>query len=136
MPEAPRRLMIDQIVVTKVVVTTSDIRAPLTLLLRGHTEAVVALANLPDGLRIASGSMDGTIRLWDTSMGRSVLEPLRGHTLRVRSVVFSQDGKCLASGSSDRTICICYAETGKQFGAPLQGHKDYVLCMAFSPNGG
>jgi len=47
--------------------------------LRGHTESVWCLAFSPDGRRIASGSGDSTIRLWDGETGVAVGEPLRGH---------------------------------------------------------
>jgi len=44
--------------------------------LRGHSEPVEALAISPDGQLLASGSLDGTIRLWNTKtykeMGRLV----------------------------------------------------------------
>jgi WD40 repeat protein len=42
------------------------------LALRGHMEGVRWLAFSPDGLRLASGSADGTVRFWRVSDGRSM----------------------------------------------------------------
>ena len=50
----------------------------------------------PDGERIASGSLDKTIRLWDASTGEE-LHTLKGHTNAVSSVSFSPDGTRLLS---------------------------------------
>ena len=62
------------------------------------------MAFSPDGTRIASGSADKTVRLWDAATGQPVGQPLTGHTDAVSSVAFSPDGTRIASGSDDKTV--------------------------------
>jgi len=57
----------------------------------------------PDGKRIASGSSDHTLKVWDATTGQETLT-LKGHTGGVSSVSFSPDGKRIVSGSSDQTL--------------------------------
>ncbi|KAG8995954.1 POC1 centriolar protein A [Tulasnella sp. 427] len=96
---------------------------------------IYSIAFSPDGKRIASGSSDRTMRLWDAETGQQLGGPLEGHTDAVDSVAFSPDGKRIASGSRDRTVRLWDAETGQQSGDPLEGHTDGVIFVAFSPDG-
>src|ERR1700721_55989 len=80
--------------------------------LYGHKGEVCSIAFSPDGRYIASGSMDRTIRIWDTGTGDAMSRPFERPTAAVLSVSFSPDGKRIASGSMDQTIQIWDAETG------------------------
>jgi len=87
--------------------------------LQGHSDWVTSVAFSPDGTRIASGSLDSTIRLWDAASGTAVGEPLQGHSDWVTSVAFSPDGTRIASGSLDSTIRLWDAASGTAIGEPL-----------------
>jgi WD40 repeat protein len=64
-----------------------------------------------DDRRLASGSSDKTVRIWNAETG-ALQQTLKSHTGSVYSVAFSQDGRRLASSSSDKTVQIWNAETG------------------------
>ena len=88
----------DQPITPAEIATSRALAATATL--KGHTGWVYSVRFSPDGTRIASGSRDQTIRLWDASTGEQ-LDTLKGHTFDVTSVSFSPDGKRIASGSRD-----------------------------------
>ena len=71
--------------------------------LKGHTAPVYSVALSPDGQRLVSGSMDKTLKVWDTGTGQAQLT-LKGHTDSVTSVAISADGRRLVSGSRDGTV--------------------------------
>lgn len=60
----------------------------------------------PDGHYVAAGSLDKTVRVWDTTSGRLMerLESPDGHKDSVYSVAFAPNGRDLVSGSLDKTI--------------------------------
>jgi WD40 repeat protein len=98
----------------------------------GHTDWLAGLAFSPDGKRLASTSLDGTVRLWSLELGReivTVLSPIAGYGNRV---VYSPDGKEFATNGGDGSATIWNAETGEPR-LTLTGHDVEVMNMAFSP---
>jgi WD40 repeat protein len=69
--------------------------------LSGHGDSVSYVAFDSDNI-LASGSYDGTIKLWNKNTG-GLLRTLSGHGNWVLSVAFDSND-ILASGSYDRTI--------------------------------
>jgi WD40 repeat protein len=68
-----------------------------------HRDAIKALAISPDGKRLASGSNDSTIKLWQLPSG-ALTNTLTKHTKAVQALAFSPDGKILASADANQTI--------------------------------
>ncbi|KAJ3094570.1 hypothetical protein HDU97_007900 [Phlyctochytrium planicorne] len=103
-----------------------------TASLSGHTEAVLCVSFSPDSTKLASGSGDMTIRIWDlnTSTPQFTLE---GHTNWVQIVSWSPNSKMLASGSMDKTIRLWDAKTGKALGDALKAHTQVVTGLSWEP---
>jgi WD40 repeat protein len=76
------------------------------MVLRGHKDAVNAVAISPDNHWLVTGSADNTARLWDLSAKDPAANPvvLRGHKDDVNAVAISPDNHWLVTGSADNTV--------------------------------
>jgi len=68
------------------------------------------IAFSPDGVRVAAGFGDNSVRIWNAETGQATGK-LLGHDMAVLSVTFSPDGTRIATGSSDSTVRIWDAGT-------------------------
>ena len=97
----------------------------------GAYAAVTALIGLPDG-RLAAGSADGSIRVWDPASS-SVNAVLQGHRGAVCALALLPEGS-LASGSGDGTIRLWDLASGSCLAA-FEGHQGWVKALAVLPDG-
>jgi WD40 repeat protein len=97
--------------------------------LKGHTESVKALALLPDG-RLASGSWDETIRIWDIASQQCV-GTLQGPISCVISLAVLANGRLASSSWDNNTIKIWNTDTLEYVGTlPARGGGESALIRA------
>jgi ribosome assembly protein 4 len=101
--------------------------------LTGHVQLVNACAFSPDGATLASGSFDGSVRIWHGRTGKFIAT-LRGHVGAVYQLAWSQDSRLLASGSKDSTVKVWQVQ-GRKLLEDLPGHADEVYTVDWSPDG-
>jgi small GTP-binding protein len=102
--------------------------------LKGHGNVVRSVAFDPQGVTLASGSDDNTVKLWEARSGK-LLRTLEGHQGPVWSVAFDPQSATLASGSFDNTVKLWELRNRKLL-RTLEGHTTRVNHVAFSPDGG
>jgi WD40 repeat protein len=106
--------------------------SPDVLVLRGHDAYLYALTISPDGRRIASASIDGNIKVWDTASGQALLTR-RGYNGEFFGLAFSLDGRRIASSEADG-IKVWDATSGKGIFA-LATHANSRASVAFRADG-
>ncbi len=100
--------------------------------LRGHADAVTALAYSGDGALIASAGRDGSIRVWNAFDG-SPQATIGAQKTQINAVAFGLDNAWVAAGNVELKIVVIDLVTGgvkKTIAFP-----DVVLELAVSPNG-
>lgn len=109
-----------------------DVHRGTEMQLSGHRDFVSGVAFSPDGATLASGSVDGMLKLWDCSSGRE-RATLPGHPAETSGVAFSPDGRTLASIGHQDSVKLWHVATRRQlFSIPLPEAGKFVQ---FSPDG-
>ena len=94
---------------------------------------ILSIAFSTDGQLLATGDVNGEIRLWQMPDGKLLLN-FQGHAGWVNSVSFSPDNRILSSASSDQTVKLWNVSEGKCL-KTLEGHNQRVRSVTFSPDG-
>jgi len=98
----------------------------------GHEDRVTGVAYSPDGVRMASSSDDGTVRVYNAATG-ALLSEFTGAG-QITSLAFSPGGTKLVWGQSDGDVVLVNAETGDVV-RTFTGHTAMVNDVAYSPEG-
>lgn len=99
--------------------------------LAGHTGMVHSVSWSPDGRQLISGSIDGTVRIWDVSASEEVkrLE----HGAAVSAVAWSPNGRWWAAGGQKGLVRIWDANTSGE--VHVLPHETRVSALAWSHDG-
>jgi WD40 repeat protein len=105
--------------------------ASVSIRSQDHIDWIYSVVFSPQGNSIASGSKDGTVRIWDGVTGTN------NKTFQVdtsiRSIVYSPDGSQLTA-CHDRKIRTWIVETWECI-RTLEGHHEEVRSTVYSPQG-
>jgi WD40 repeat protein/serine/threonine protein kinase len=113
---------------------------PSLVTFSGHTQRVTTVAFNPRGAVMASGSWDGTVRIWGVSK-RSQLHVLDNDGEAIEALAFHPNGQTLAVAGHNGRITLWDAVGGTRLSVPLlqdpispEGNSR-VRSLVFSPNG-
>jgi len=82
-----------------------------------HRGSIHCMAPSPDGVRVATGGVDGVVRIWNLEKG-GFEKAFASHPYHVYTMAWSPDGRMLATHAwSDHTTRVWEVETGKSLKA-------------------
>jgi len=100
--------------------------------IQGHDNSVSAVAITPDGNKVASCSLDGTLKIWAIDSLKEI-RTIYDH-YGFETITITPDGDKVISGSRDNTLKVWDLEKGREIGI-LRGHRDCVNIAVIMPDG-
>lgn len=114
------------------IVNVYDLRiGTVVATLVGHTKDVRSIAFSPNNSYLASGSEDGSVKIWDTLTGALIFAHNERTSGCINDTAFSHDDRLVASGSTDKTVRIFEAATRRVIHA-LGGHRNSIMGVLFA----
>jgi len=101
--------------------------------LKGHFGNVNSVSFSSDGIYLASGSWDNTVKIYDINNWQ-LIKTLSDHSKSIASVSFSSDSRYLVLGGYDKTVKI-YDTDNWQLIKTLRDHSSLVHSVSFSSDG-
>lgn len=116
----------------------------LNLLTGQYRKPYVSAAYSLDGKTIATGSVDGTVQLWNTRTGKTI-KKFKLNDEYIGYLKYSPDGQTIATRGAENTIELWNTRTGKHLKSlsghekpttRYEGHPDVTIASyTFSPDG-
>ncbi|HET9269925.1 MAG TPA: hypothetical protein VFO31_17235, partial [Vicinamibacterales bacterium] len=106
---------------------------PQLVVQSNHAADIKALVASPTGDLVASGSADGTVKLWSPTSGL-LLQTISVSPSWVRALAFSGDGRRLAAGTGDHNIYLYDIPSGTLL-RTLRGANSAIVAMDFTGDG-
>lgn len=111
-----------------------DLRSPETPGPKLHHDRQITCAHFsPDGLKLATGSMDGVLNVWNARNGAR-LSPPRSQGERLRSVRFNTAGSQVVT-TTDQGKAFLWDILSGNPATQLSGHQDMVWLAQFNRQG-
>jgi len=108
------------------------------LLLHANSSPILSLAHSLDGTLLASGSVDGMVKVWKVDSGKCLRSFERAHSQGVSCLCFSRDGSHLLAaggggggGSVDDFLVREFGLRASRMLKEFRGHTSYVNTCAY-----
>jgi WD40 repeat protein len=92
-----------------------------------------SLAFSPDERMIATGHVEGVIRMWNRHDG-SLIQKIKGNISSIHSLQFTSDGRHIISGGRDKSIRIFSATDGSEV-ARVESDRSIGGTVRLTPDG-